>query len=381
MKKLLFVIPSYRWGGDTTALYNLLNKIDLSKFKVDLFPLIDEGPYRERFSNCTILKGSATIMSLLKRFEFSHGWNSVSSLVLKSLNKLSNGRFLNLVYKRTGKRLMQDTAYDAVIAWTEWEPTTFVSFFPAKSRIAWIHCDYSFNQHSADEDDSYKEMGRIVLVSNYCKGQFINLFPDLRDRAVTIYDILDKQQIISKSKEFIDDYPVGEGFHLLSYGRIAPGKRFSSIPQIASRIKESGVSFHWSIMGPDQHPEELALIQQSIVNYHVQDCVDYLGVRANPFPYIRQADLVVNTSASEALCYSILEPAILGTPTVNADFDVAYEVLDEGKNGLIVPLEEMAGTIVRFLQDPRLRGEIKENLKKYSYSDEEAMRGFEQLFF
>ena len=276
---------------------------------------------------------------------------------------------------------MHDTAYDAVIAWTEWEPATFVSVFPAMYRIAWIHCDYSFNQHTTSEDDSYKEMDKIVLVSNYCKGQFINLFPELRDRVVTIYDILDKQQIFSKSKEHIDDYPIGEGFHLLSYGRIAPGKRFSSIPQIAYHIKESGVPFHWSIMGPDQHPEELALIQQNIEKYHVQDCVDYLGARSNPFPYIKQADLVVNTSASEALCYSILEPAILGTPTVNADFDVAYEVLDEGKNGLIVPLEELADTIIRFIQDPRLRRAIKENLKKYSYSDEDAMRSFEQLFF
>ena len=133
-------------------------------------------------------------------------------------------------------------------------------------------------------------------------------------------------------------------------------------------------------MGPDQHPDELALIREKIDEYKVQDCVEYIGVRSNPYPYIKAADLVVNTSASESQSLALVEASLLGTPTINADFKVAYEVIVDGRDGLIVPLEEIADTIVRFFKDEGLRNALRDNLKSFHYSDKEALSDFEKLF-
>ena len=108
IKKLLIVIPSYRWGGDSTALYNLLNKLDPAKFQVDLFPLLDEGPYRERYSNCNLLAGSPLIESLLRRFRPALNIRSIRAFILKTLNNLSNGRFTDYIYRKVGKKLIDN---------------------------------------------------------------------------------------------------------------------------------------------------------------------------------------------------------------------------------------------------------------------------------
>ena len=380
MKQLLIVLPSYRWGGDATALYNLLNRLDTEQFKVDLFPLIDEGPYRERYTNCTLLRSSDVLEALLKRKQGSIWRHSIRSIVVKAVNRLSRGRFLTATYRRLGRKLTRKTRYDAVIAWTEWEPTAFVAQIPHTYKVAWIHCDYTFNRHAENDIENYRRMDRIVLVSSFCKNQFLGCYPELKDKIYVSHNILDIPLILEKSKAPIDDFPVGTGFSILSFGRIAPGKRFSHIPQIAAAIRQAGIPFHWTIMGPDQHPDELELIRTKIDEYKVQDSVEYIGVRSNPYPYIKAADLVVNTSASESQSLALVEASLLGTPTINADFKVAYEVIVDGREGLIVPLEVMADTIVRFFKDEGLRNEIRDNLKSFHYSDEDSLREFKNLF-
>ncbi|MBQ6244051.1 MAG: glycosyltransferase [Bacteroidales bacterium] len=380
MIRLLIVLPSYRWGGDATALYNLLNRLDTNRFKVDLFPLIDEGPYRERYSNCSLLGSSGVLEALLKRNQGPVWRRSLPSIVLKTVNRLSHGRFLTAAYRRIGRRLTRNTKYDAVIAWTEWDPTAFVAQIPHKYKVAWIHCDYTFNRHAVDDIENYRRMDRIVLVSSFCREQFLGFYPEFEDKVYVSHNILNVPVILEKSKEPIGDFPVGTGFNILSFGRIAPGKRFSQIPRIAASVRQAGIPFHWTIMGPDQHPDELALIREKIDEYKVQDCVEYIGVRSNPYPYIKAADLVVNTSASESQSLALVEASLLGTPTINADFKVAYEVIVDGRDGLIVPLEEIADTIVRFFKDEGLRNALRDNLKSFHYSDKEALSDFEKLF-
>lgn len=230
------------------------------------------------------------------------------------------------------------------------------------------------------DDEAYTELDRIICVSRFCKGRFLCLFPDLKDKVVVLHNVLDVLTIKEKAGELISDYPHVDSFNILSAGRIAASKRFSAIPAIALKLKEAGLRFHWSIIGPNQHPDELDKIKLEIEKHGVFDCVEYLGVKTNPFPYMRNADLVVNTSATEALPYSILEALIVGTPTINADFEAAYEVLENGKNGLIVPLDQIAGTIINYFNDDKLQKAIKSSIQHYIYKDEIVLEEFDELF-
>lgn len=380
MKKLLIVIPSYRWGGDSTALFNLLNHLDPNRYSIDIFPLVNEGPYKDRYTHCSFLNSNASVEALVKPFHPSASLSAFRPFVFKTLKRLSNGKYMRFVFRRVGRKLVQNSHYDAVIAWTEWEPTIFVSCIPHKYKLAWMHCDYAANLHSRMDDEAYTELDRIICVSRFCKGRFLCLFPDLKDKVVVLHNVLDVLTIKEKAGELISDYPHVDSFNILSAGRIAASKRFSAIPAIALKLKEAGLRFHWSIIGPNQHPDELDKIKLEIEKHGVFDCVEYLGVKTNPFPYMRNADLVVNTSATEALPYSILEALIVGTPTINADFEAAYEVLENGKNGLIVPLDQIAGTIINYFNDDKLQKAIKSSIQHYIYKDEIVLEEFDELF-
>ncbi|MCR5744317.1 MAG: hypothetical protein K6G41_00760, partial [Bacteroidales bacterium] len=127
MKRLLIVLPSYRWGGDSVALSNLLHRIEPSRFNVDLFPLLDEGDQKGRYTNCRFLKSSLLLESMLRKFRPALDIQSFLALIIKSLNTISRNKFSAIVYRVVGDRIVKKNNYDAVIAWTEFEPTTFVS--------------------------------------------------------------------------------------------------------------------------------------------------------------------------------------------------------------------------------------------------------------
>jgi len=364
-----------------TALYNLLNRIDTNRFEIDIFPILDDGPNKNRFFNCNVLESNELLEDMLRRYKFSMNIHSLRAFIIKSLNRLTRKGFSSLVYRYVGKKLLRSAKYDAVVAWTECEPTTFVSHIPHSNKVAWVHCDYALGNHTEEENAAYKRLNRIICVSNACKTVFLSFFPELEKRVVVLYNILDTKSIIEKSKEPINDFHKREGcFTIISYGRIASSKRFPYIPGFAKIVRDAGIPFHWYILGPNQHPDELERIQTNIVKYGVQDCVEYFGARVNPYPYIKKADFVVNTSKSEALPYSIFEPKVLGVPIINADIPPAHEILENGKEGIIVPFNEIPNAIISFCKDASLRARIREYNNHFVYDDQAAVRGFERLF-
>ena|GEM_PF-7133817 len=65
-------------------------------------------------------------------------------------------------------------------------------------------------------------------------------------------------------------------------------------------------------------------------------------INDNPYSYISQADLIVNTSISEAAPNVINEALILHVPVICTNFGSAKEYVDNDKNGYIVPIEKIA---------------------------------------
>lgn len=345
-----------------------------------MFPLLDEGDLKGRYTNCRFLKSSLLLESMLRKFRPALNIQSFLALIIKSLNTISRNKFSTIVYRVVGDRIVKKNNYDAVIAWTEFEPTTFVSCISHNNKIAWLHCDYAQNNHSKEEDLAYKRFDRIVCVSNYCRESFLRLFPEFNKKTVVLYNILGSDSILFKAQQRINDFPRIEGFYnFLSYGRIAPVKRFALIPEIARKVWDAGVRFHWCILGPNQHPDELNRILSNIKEYQVSSCVEYLGARENPFPYLQNADLVINTTLSEALPYSILEPKILGIPIINSDIPAAREILTDGVDGIIVPIEKISSMIIAFCKDISFREKLKQGAKNFIYNDISSLQGFEEL--
>lgn len=99
------------------------------------------------------------------------------------------------------------------------------------------------------------------------------------------------------------------------------------------------------------------------------DSVDLPGWAPNPYPYLKQASLVVLTSVWDALPTVLIEALALGTPVVSTDCGAGpREILDGGRYGPLVPPRDpatLAAALARTLDSPLPREQLRSGGQRY----------------
>lgn len=376
--KVLFVVTYFDCGGINRALQNLLNRIDVSKYDVDVFGLVPDGMFAHLYINCRVLPRHILLSALMARYSQQRGLMKLLSLIMKSCDRMSKGRIGRKIKLRAAQSLVRREHYDTVVAFSEGAPTYFVSLMKHPNSVAWIHCDYKSYQElnsGVNESPIYRLFKHIVCVANYPLSSFISCYPDLSSRTTAIYNIQDVDMMRSLAKE-----PINEGFDtndfvIVSVGRLDPVKRLSVVPEIAKRLSMDGCDFKWLVIGPQGGTSaEYDILMNGLSDPLVKDKVLYLGEKRNPYAYIARASLLVNTSISEACPYVINEAKILHIPVVCTNFGSAKEFIINGENGLICPIEDMAETINGYIKDTTLQNYIKNNIRSFNYDNRSLMQ-------
>src|SRR5207245_6286319 len=68
---------------------------------------------------------------------------------------------------------------------------------------------------------------------------------------------------------------------------------------------------------------------------HLESCVRFVGLRRNPYPFIKHADLLVLPSRNEAFPNVVLEAIALGTPVVATNCTPALSEISDRKSTLL----------------------------------------------
>ena len=254
-----------------------------------------------------------------------------------------------------GGRIIGSDHYDAVIAYQE-AVASYVSYMPAKKRIAWIHCDYErvvVENPLAKKNNRFHLFDNIVCVSKSAMAAFERVFPNLAERASYIYNIVDDNKIrelASHSKPVNSDY-LTDRKTIVSVGRYDNVKQFDMIPSIAARIKElTAIPFRWYIIGAATGGDNEKRVSERIKEYHVEEEVIIYPAQKEVYPYIFAADILVNTSRSETFSMVIFEARALNVIPVMNNIPVAEEVIEDGKDGFVCSLNDMPNVIVKLLE-------------------------------
>ena len=119
----------------------------------------------------------------------------------------------------------------------------------------------------------------------------------------------------------------------------------------AALLKKRGVPFEWFILGQGALRNAL---QKQINACGVADAVHLLGVRANPYPYIKHAQLLVQSSRFEGKSIVVDEAKILCTPVLLTEYSTARDQITDGQNGWIAAMnaEALAENISRLMAAP-----------------------------
>lgn len=92
----------------------------------------------------------------------------------------------------------------------------------------------------------------------------------------------------------------------------------------------------------------------------MEEYVKLVGMKGNPYPYIKRADLYVQPSRFESFGLTIKEAMILEKPILSTDTLGAKEIIQNQKSGILCSCDEfdLAQNIKKFINSSNLFSNI-----------------------
>jgi len=338
-KKLLFVIDSLTIGGAEKSLVSLLNLTDSSKYDIDLL-LIKRGGDLEKYlpSYINILPVPNYFSSIEKKFTFEKIYYRIkTSLNLRVNNYKKNALHSEqVVFKSINKFISPlNKMYDVAIAYSQGMPTYLVANkVKASKKLAWINTDYVNTLYNKELDyKSYSKIDKIIAVSEHTKSSVSQLREEYKNKVELVLDIVDPKMIDKMSLEEDAEEFDKSLVNILTVGRLVTAKGYEKAIEVAKILKHVGYKFKWFSIG--EGPERKKL-QKMIEEYELQDYFIFLGKKVNPYIYMRNCDIYVQTSIKEGFGLTVSEAKILKRPIVCTSFPTAKEIIQNEVDGLIV---------------------------------------------
>lgn len=374
--RILFSIHYLELGGAERSLIGLLRALDYSKVQVDLFVYSHRGELMEEIPQEVNLLPEIPEYAQIERPLKDVLKDGFWTIVLARLRaKWQFYRYQKRKHPKDGCAIFAYVAknitpflppinpeqeYDLAVSYLA--PHDIVlKKVRAKKKVCWIHTDYTKIDVNADlERPTWEGFNKIVSISESVSNAFLTIFPSLKDKIALIPNILSTELVQEQSLAFdaTQEMPAEQGIvRLLSIGRYSHQKNFDNVPDICHRILQAGSNIRWYLIG---FGGDEALIRQRIEDFGVKDQVILLGKKENPYPYILACDVYVQPSRYEGSPVTIQEARALGKPVVATAFPTVDSVIQDGVNGVIVPLdnEGCAQGIIRVLLNPELQKRI-----------------------
>ncbi len=175
-----------------------------------------------------------------------------------------------------------------------------------------------------------------------------------------------------KRKEKRRELGADDSFVFLSVGALSEQKNFPNALKAVRNLKDNGYSgFRVFIAGkaPEGTDNDKKLHQLS-EELEVKDIVQFLGLRNDIQDLMRAADGYLSSSSWEGMPIVLLEATASGLPVVATDVGDTREIVREGKNGFLVPpkdSESLAGAMMNLLDaDDETRQRMGKESRKHA---------------
>lgn len=347
-KKILFIMPSLAGGGTEKVLIDILRNIDFDRYDISLFLEFGDGVYMND------IPVNAEVLSLYK----SHSiWHDRLFRLLRMFHWYIF--YHSIVYKYLIRRLLKKRRFDTIVSFMEGNALRFHSYVldKADKHISWIHIDLKKKHWSLDffrdpenECAAYNHMDRIICVSEDVKRSFLELYPMLSDKCSVIYNPIDRNWILKEAEQKQVDK---QKFTICMVGRLNPQKRYDRALAVVKRLKEENFDFELWILGQGDLETDLRAM---VATYGINDCVRFLGFKKPPYPYMKAADVFLNTSEAEGYPLVVCEALCLGIPVVGTRISGTSEILENSEYGLLTDETEDAifEALKRLMEDKTL---------------------------
>lgn len=363
-KKIIFITQALWVGGIETALANMLNNFDYDTYDVTCLVLQNDIETAQRITpKCRILVVDRNdTVSFSEKYKYSrmfgliqkpYNASAARKLVWKILS-LSFRAFENRLYASYIRRLLNDESFDTAVIYTNRISELAVRSINADKFITFFH--HGLFHREYHDVYGYKKAEKIVLVSDSIKKQFTNNLPRFSDKLTVIHNITDVKSI--REKSLCETVSFSAGFNIVSCGRLHRDKGFDMAIEACKMLLDDGhTDLHWYVVG--EGPERENLLKAA--NEHgASENFHFLGVKPNPYPYMKAADIFVQSSRIEAFGLTITEALSLGVPVISTATHGGKEIITDKVNGLLceVSADSIYRSIKNLIENPDLRKRI-----------------------
>lgn len=394
-KKALFVINTLGGGGAEQALADLLGQLRSPDWDLYLYVMLGQGELIRRIppevkllnrhydpSDVLSARGRRRMaghlcLLLPRRLALLR---CLPSLLGRGAQMLRRGR---LRWDRLLWEVIAEAAwapkeeFDLAVAYIEGAATDYVARrIRAGRKAAFLHLVNLAEEReppTAREREVYGCFRRIFSVSEEVRQFFQARYPQYAPACRVLHNFVDRERIRLRAAEaggFTDGYT---GLRILTVARLNPQKALEVSVRAMALVRQAGLEARWYVLG--EGPERPALEAQ-IRDAGLQEAFLLPGATDNPYPYFRQADLYVHCSRFEGRSIAVQEAMALGCPIILSDCAGNREQLEDGREGLMVPLEPeaIAGAILRLAKDPELRRRLGENAARRGEDREDSRK-------
>lgn len=360
-------------GGVEKALLGVLSALPLDQIDVTVGLLHHKGGFLDFlpkeikvidvtcYDKYRSLINDPPLTSVKKYLSDGNIIDALVHFVLYIQRKINGNHYWFYKYFMQKESVLSNEIYDVAVSFAG--PSQMMDYYicrkvKAHKKCCWIHFDVSrFGIDRGMTNRLYKDFDEIFIVSEAAKKVFDRMFPRFCHKTVVFHNIISPQAIkmLSERGETFDDEFGGK--RILTVGRISKEKGCEEALEALSMLLDRGYNVKWYFVGGGK---DIQLCNTIVSQKHLQDNVLFLGVRTNPYTYMRDCDIYVQPSRHEGYCITLAEALFFENPIVVTDFTGAREQLVGRENGIVsgMPPSDLCAAIIKALSYEKVSGKV-----------------------
>ena len=240
----------------------------------------------------------------------------------------------------------------------------------------WVRRLIGWSMSRADVVITLSEQWKKFLLEEVRPDLRVDVIPNSVDSAFAHASLEDTQPLRSDRKT------------VLFVGGLGHRKGVYDILKAIPRVAEKHPTVRFLFAGQEEARGEWERIEKVWSENHLEEHAQFLGCVTGlaKLDLFLRADIFLLPSYGENLPYSLLEAMAAGLPVVATPVGAIPEIVEEGRNGFLIPpgdVQSLAERIMQLLGDPRLRilmSHANREKIRHGYMPESSMTHFDTVY-
>ncbi|MFC7685275.1 glycosyltransferase [Ureibacillus sp. GCM10028918] len=250
-----------------------------------------------------------------------------------------------------------------------------LSKIKADQKITYLHCDYiKSGGNTCRNKKIYLKFDKVIAVSEGCRQSFSNAIPEMNNRLFTAINLHNYNSIRRQANDLPIVYS-SRYFNIVTVSRLSHEKGIMRTIESISCLVKQGYQICWHIVGDGYQRKDIEILI-NLANLH--DNILLYGNQANPYRYMKNADLFLLPSFHEAAPMVIDEAKCIGLPILATNNSSSKEMIIDCRAGWVCDnsADGITSTLKHILNHPEELKEVREYILETDFNNKLALEQF-----